>query len=564
MTGLRSEIATILRSLPGWLWLFAASWIALAVYWQWLVHSGGILGDMWAMLPGYQRLGEMDLPALWQELTNRFARVHVLAIPKIFFWINFYFFAGSGAFLKCCSFVLCLANYFLLLYLVGGEKLFLDNKKVLIISGIILFFNGFQILVIDWDFLLQHYLAVFFSLSAFLVYERYRYLPLVFFLAFLAGFSCGSGLATLGSLFFLLLARREKPYVLASCLAFISFAGYLIWPDSVVVSPGVEGLPDNDFFWAAPLLLLDYLSYPFSAFGNARWIGFLLLAAACHSFFRCFQSRNFSISDFLICYFFMIACTVAWGRYRFFTEDTDLSRFYVYIAPLWFLFLLRVAELNRFFFRAVAGLLCGLLAIGGLAAVAVASDHAGRMDMARIVALNGNFSHFAASRLDAMAVGESALKQQSGYLQQHQMDIYRPAFFMSGESEADSECHLEQRRSVVVSKGQFVDYLFSVRDLDIRTPVIFYAVDKNFAVRYQGVAVAAANRMKGWLVPLRDIGWKDWSLLLPVQWLSPGRVLLYTHLPRSESLHDFQWWGVTEDGSRCRIVFEQDVISVPE
>ncbi|MBK8289123.1 MAG: hypothetical protein IPK95_11235 [Cellvibrionales bacterium] len=92
--------------------MFAASWIALAVYWQWLVHSGGILGDMWAMLPGYQRLGEMDLPALWQELTNRFARVHVLAIPKNFLLDKFLFFCWIGRFSQVLLFCFMLGKLF--------------------------------------------------------------------------------------------------------------------------------------------------------------------------------------------------------------------------------------------------------------------------------------------------------------------------------------------------------------------------------------------------------------------------------------------------------------------
>lgn len=555
MTAAHSEPVPVLRALPVWLWVFAVGWIALAVYWQWLVHRDGIFGDMWDMLPGYQRLQQMDVAALWQELTARYAGVHVLAIPKLFFWLNFSFFHGSGVLLKTASFLLCLANAVLLLKLTAREWSGSVRPALLCLMLLLVFFNGLQALVIDWDFLLQHYLAVFFSLSAFLLYRHTHHLPIIFFLVLLAVFSCGSGLSTLAGMGFLLLLRRERWQVLCSYMVFAVLTLILVWPEPQVLPQEMAAITPNAFFWSAPSLLLQYVSYPFSAWGDCRWLGMLVLLSASHSAYRCLRSANTPMTDFLLCYFFLIACSVVWGRYRFLAPDADLSRFYVYIAPLWFLVLLKLASFPQWLFRSVSSLLCSGLVLAGLAAVAVAADHAGRMDMARVVALNGNFAHLASLRLNAMAGQGSALQQHAGYLREQRMDIYGNALMtLLTQAPAAATCKLTLQRKAVVSRGAFVDYFFTMDLAGDEVLTALYATDEQLQVRYHGVAVAAANRMKGWQIPLPAVTLSDWPLLLPLSLLSRQHVLIYTHLPRHEQVASLQWWAVNRDGSRCRVL----------
>jgi len=262
--------------------------------------------------------------------------------------------------------------------------------------------------------------------------------------------------------------------------------------------------------------------------------------------------------DFLMCYFFLIACFVVMGRYRFFTLDQDLSRFYVYIAPLWFLILVKIAGYKMPVFLSVALGLCCTLVVGGFAAIAVAADHAGRMAMAQVVALNGNFGHLAALRLNAM--GGNPLQQQSEYLQTHGMDIYHNTIAsVSAIPLAGFNCTLTLNKQAVVTKGTFVDYYFSIADAHEHTLTGWYATEKNGDVRYYGTAVAAVNRMKGWQLHLNQISWHDWPLLVPLSWLPAKDVLLYTHLPRSVQLNQFEWWAITANNERCSVVIESDV-----
>jgi hypothetical protein len=269
------------------------------------------------------------------------------------------------------------------------------------------------------------------------------------------------------------------------------------------------------------------------------------------------RSKKPTTVDFLLCHFFLIACFVVMGRYRFFTLDQDLSRFYVYIAPLWFLVLVKIAEYKTPVFFPVALALCFSLVVGGLAAIAVAADHAGRMAMARVVALNGNFNHLAALRLNAM--GGNPLQQQSEYLQTQGMDIYYKAIAsVSAIPLAGFNCTLTLNKQAVVTKGTFVDYYFSIADAHEHALTGLYATEKNGDVRYYGTVVAAVNRMKGWQLPLNQIRWSDWPLLVPLSWLSTKDVLLYTHLPRQTSMGHFEWWAMTDTGERCSVVIERD------
>jgi hypothetical protein len=553
----RSDLPGLLRSLPVSVWLFTGLWLFLSAYWQWLVHSNGILGDMWDILPGYQQLPVMGFGEFWHELTAQFAQVHVLAVPKLFFWINFAFFGGSGSFLKFFSFLFCIANGLLLLALLAKERPESMTSTGFFLCLLLVHFNGFQTLVIDWDFLLQHYLAVFFSLCAFLAYERGRSLALVLLLIAFAGVSCGSGLSSLISVGFLLIVRRETGIKL---LCFVFFAAVLLlvlWPEPQVLPPSMQNIASNPFFPTAPSLLLQYLGFPVTAWCDARWLGLLPFTVALLSCYRCIRRADTPVTDFLICYFFLIACSVVWGRYRYFAPDTDLSRFFVYMAPLWFLVLLRIGHASVLLFRAFTVLWCAVLALGGLAAVAVASDHAGRMELSRVVALNGNFTHYAGLRLNAMLDGKNALQDNAGYLQAQGMDVYyRRRVSIAEMPDTGSPCAIKLLRMTRASKGQYRDYFFKTTDARDGVLTALYAADAEGKVLYYGVVVAAANRLHGWTIPLRSVRLQDWSLLLPVAWLSAENVLIYTHLPRNQEVTTLDWWAERADGKRCRVVMD--------
>lgn len=556
MTAVRSEHVPVLRAVPAWLWLFAAAWIALAVYWQWLVHRDGILGDMWDMLPGYRQLPEMGLPALWDELVSQYARVHVLAVPKLLFWLNFAFFAGSGALLKAVSFACCLGIAGLLVSMAARQQAS-PGIPMLVVLALLTLFNGLQVLVIDWDFLVQHYLAVLFSLLAFCVYDRWRCLPIVFACVLLACFSCGSGWATLATTGFLFWSRREPWPVLAAYGLFALVVAWIIWPEPQLLPAGIGNASGQPFFWSAPRLLLQYLSYPFGDLGVGWWPAGLLLLLCMQMLFRCLRRDHVSVVDVVGCYFFLVACTVVLGRYRFLDASADLSRFYVYVAPLWFLLAVQLVAAGRRWLTWLALALCASLSLAGVAAVVVAADHAGRMDMARVVVLNGNTAHLAGLRLNAMRpAGSNPFRDDIAYLRDHGLDVFRHAYTsLSVAAGSEAVCHAVLLRKATVSQGRFTDYFFREVAGSGSSPVVgFYAVDGQKNVRFHGAAVAAANRQKGWQIRLDDVRGNDWPLLLPLPWLALDDRVLYTHLPATVDPAALEWWAQGSRGDWCRFL----------
>ncbi len=558
---MRSELKHVLRALPLPLKFFSVLWLLLSVYWQWRVHAPGILGDMWDMFSAYRQLGDMDTPAFLHELLRKYAAVHVLLVPKFFFWLNFHFFAASGVLLKACSFFLCLLNLFLSLSLLLPAVKAVKHEQWFLLALVVLF-NGLQTLVIEWDFLLQHYFAVFFSLLAFRVATlsavvlSLKTLLLACVLLLLAGLSCGSGLASLLAFAFLLLCRRERWQILLAYGLFVLPVSLLLKPDAI---PDDAHLQVNGFFWSAPDLLLRYLSFPFSAWSSGfRWLGLLPALVFLFAVWGCLKYRAVSLCDVLLVYFMLIALTVMWGRYRFLGADADLSRYYVYIAPLWLMTLLKLSGMSVLLFRTLS-LVCGLgLVCAGLSAVAVGADHAGRMELASVVARNGNFAHLAGLRLNAMVGSERSLQINSDYLKAQHLDIYHVDALPLLAAVEGRDCSATLLRRTAVTKGAYVDYVLRARDANGAALQGFVAVDAQGEM-YAGAAVPARVRFKGWSTPLRDIAWADWMLLLPQPWLPATQVLLYTHLPADVRLHDLQLWGQNNDGERCRIQLDAAV-----
>ncbi|HQQ62747.1 MAG TPA: hypothetical protein PLF22_04155 [Pseudomonadales bacterium] len=559
-------------SLPAGCWLSVALWLLVSAAWQWHVHAPGILGDMWDMLAGYQQLGSATPRAILHELLRQFAGVHTLFIPKLFFWLNFGLFAGSGVLLKCLSFMLCGANMLLLCLLVRRDLASVSPVPVFL-AAVLVFFNGLQTLVIEWDFLVQHYFAIFFTLLAFSVCDvrgqqlSPRQLLKACCLVLLAVLSCGSGLASLLALGFYLLCRRERFSVLILYVFFSVLLWLLLKPvasDSADAFAVAHHLQPNAFFWSGMDLLFRYLSFPFSAWLDCRWLGVAVTLAALHSAWVCVKHHDASLRDVLLVYFFIIALTVMWGRYRFFTPDTDLSRFYVYLAPLWFLSLLKIADVSVRGFYLAAISLCTALVLAGLFAIAVAADHAGRMQLSAVVARNGNFSHLAGLRLNAMVQGESALQQQHDYLQVNDMDIYSDNDAAILSLPETQPCAATVLRRTAVTKGTYVDYLLRGSDANGSALQDWILVDPAVNQHYAGAVVAERVRMKGWQLRLNEISLQDWLLLLPARFLGVDQTVLYTHLPRTVSLDSLQLWARTAGDQRCRLQLATPVSAVPE
>ncbi|HQQ74291.1 MAG TPA: hypothetical protein PK031_03990 [Pseudomonadales bacterium] len=554
MTNQRSEIQEILRSLPWPVWLFAAAWIMLAVYWQWLVHVDGIFGEMWDTLPAYQLLGEMSITEIARELLRKYALVHIIALPKLGFWIDFHFFGATGRFTHAASFFVLILCFFCAAYIAIRDY---QRPITCVVLALLLFFNGFQTFVVNWESLLQYYLAVFFALLAFIAYDRSpgRLFPPVVLLL-LSALSCGASIAAIAGFSFMLLVRAvygvkvPRP-ALAGYAIFLLAMALLLNPDAADSFILQDPKP---FFWNAPNLLLQYLAYPFSAWGDFRWLGFIMLLAVAHSVCRCVIWRTGTLSDYVFCYFFLIACTIALGRYKLMGIDGDVSRYYVYIAPLWYFSILKLLPLSVRLFRVTSAAVCMFLLAGSLASVIVTANMGQKMALARTVALNGNFQHFASQRLDALKGLPANLENSSAYLRANQMDIY---YRLEEHIEPDAaDCHAKLLRQSGTTKGTFVDYVLQENQAIQQTAAplsSLYLANDDGKILFYGTAFAAVTHLQGWGISLRDVRVSDWPLLLPLAWLSGEQRQLFIHLPRSVPLNSLSAWAKDTQGNWCRL-----------
>lgn len=552
MKTLRSEGLSLLRSLPWPIWLFGTAWIALAIYWQCHVHQDGIFGEMWDTLPAYRLLGELGAVDIGRELLRKYAFVHIIALPKLAFWIDFHFFGASGRFTHASSFVVLFLCFLCVVSIANHEY---RRPVACVILALLLFFNGFQSFVINWESLLQYYLAVLFGLLAFISYERNPsslFLPSLLLL--LSAFSCGAGIAAIAGFSFMLLvrlldSRASLRWNLAVYAVFVLLMAWLLAPES---SAGGGVQDARPFFWNAPNLLLQYLAYPFSAWGDFRWLGLLVVTIVGHSVWRCVIRRTGTLSDYVLCYFFLIACTIVLGRYKLMGRDADVMRYYVYIAPLWYFTLLKLLPVSIRLFRVVCVAFGVLLIAGSLASVAVTANMAQKMGLGRTVALNGNFQHFANQRLDVTRTLPANLQNSSEYLRSNAMDIY----YLSEREvvQGDAICRARLLRQSTTTKGSFVDYILQ-EDADSTSPLSgFYLASNDRKILFYGTAFAAVTHLGGWGIALRDVRPSDWPLLLPLSWLKPEQRQLYTHLPRSVPLDSLPAWGQDYRGNWCRLV----------
>lgn len=551
MSGVRSDGVVALRSLPLSLKLFAAVWLMLALYWQWLAHADGIFGEMWDTLPAFQQLHGMTLQAMVEELLRKYAAVHILALPKLFFWLDFSAFGASGRFTRSCSFVVSLGCALLLWQMARRD---FSRPVIGALLALVIFFNPLQAFVINWDFLLQHFLAILFALLAFAVYWRQpQHLLWPCLLLVLSAFSCGSGIAAVAGFTWMLLVQcycgeKRTASTWGLYVVFLVAMVWLLQPDRIDVASLGTAQP---FFWNAPGLLLQYLAFPFSAWGDARWIGFLMLLPAAHSVWCCYRGRAV-LTDFVLIFFVFVAGTIALGRYRWMGLDADVSRYYVYIAPLWFIALLKLMELRQAMASVVVGLVVIGILIASLASAAALGNYANKMPMAAVVALNGNNKHLASLRRDAMGNLAANLENSREYLRAQEMDIYYQR--RTHITPVDEVCTAKLLQTSVVSKGMFVDYILQENaENSVRIMRVYLTASDDAVVRYYGTAFAAVTHMPGWTVPLRSVRWSDWPLLLPVQWLPLSQRRLFVHLPRAVDPAALQWWGESADGRFCRL-----------
>ncbi|MEZ5435483.1 MAG: hypothetical protein R3E67_02425 [Pseudomonadales bacterium] len=555
----RSETGMLLRSLPTGLKVFAGCWLLLAVYWQWLAHSDGIFGEMWDTLPAFQQLNTLGVIEIAQELLRKYALVHILAVPKLFFWIDFAWFGASGRFVRTASFLLSLACAWCLLRIVSRD---VQRPIVCTVLALLLFVNPLQTYVINWEVLIQHYLAVLFALAAYIAQwqsPRRLWLSCVFLL--LSAFSCGSGIAAIAGFSWLLLVqwRAGKKLSAVELCGYSVFVLLMVW--LLLPEPNTSSLLQrpNPFFWQAPNLLLQYLAFPFSAWGDCRWLGVLMLLSVAHSVWRCWILRTGNLSDHTLIFFFVIACTIAVGRYRWMGLDADVSRYYVYIAPLWFFSALKLLQFRNVFANGVVVLLVGGVLSASAAAWVVLGDYANKMELAKVVALSGNFRHHASLREDALRGLPATLENSRTYLHEKNMDIYYQA--KQAIVPVAVGCTARVERQTPTTKKAFVDYVLQeIGGVEAINKI--YLTDGD-VVRYYGTAFVAATHVSGWSIALREVRWQDWPLLLPVQWLPSSQRRLFVHLPASVSPSSLQWWGEDTRGVLCRLAIEPVVNAAP-
>lgn len=555
MTAVRSEHVPVLRAVPAWLWLFAAGWIALAVYWQWLVHSDGIFGEMWDTLPAFRELHLMSWADIARELLRKYALVHILALPKLGFWVDFAYFGASGRFTRAATFIamaLCCA--------VAITIAIRDYRRPVacVLLGLVLFFNGCQTFVVNWESLLQYYLAIFFALLAFLLYDiRPGRLVWPALCLLLAALSCGSSIAAIGGFVFMLLVRAwhgERLSRVASAVftLFVLLMVWLLWPE-----PNTTVALENPgpFFWNAPNLLLQYLAYPFSAWGDWRWLGFMVLLAVAAVAWDVVIARRGSTGDFVLLAFLLLGGTIVLGRYRLMGIDGDVMRYYGFMTPLWYFLLLRLLRLSDRLFLAVSVPFCSLLVLAGLAAVVVTANLGQKMELARIVALNGNVRHFASQRLDALRGLPANLENSRDYLREHRMDIYYS--LLAHVPATDQLCRARLVRQGNTTKGTFTDYIlqedagnaFAITDL--------YMADERGMVKFYGTAFAVAVHLEGWGIAMKSVSVSDWSLLLPVSLLPKEQRRLYLHLPRQVPLDSLGIWATDSGRQWCQLLIDR-------
>ncbi len=551
---MRSETQSFLRSLPVWLQLFAAFWLALAIYWQWLAHSDGIFGEMWDTLPAFRGLGELGVIGIAQELLRKYALVHILAVPKLAFWIDFEWFGASGRFIRAASFLVSFACVWCLLRIAVRD---FQRPVICTVLALLLFFNPLQTYVINWEVLIQHYLAILFALLAFRVGWQRRGLVLPCVLLLLSAFSCGSGIAAIAGFTFMWLVQwREGKTVsvleVSGYAVFLLVMAWLLIPDA---NTGILLQNPNPFFWQAPNLLLQYLAFPFSAWGDCRWLGVLVLLSVAHSVWLCLIARNGSLSDHVLILFFGIACIIAIGRYKWMGIDADVSRYYVYIAPLWFFSALKLLQRKDIFSKAAVVFLLGGILAASLSAAVILGNYANKMEMAKVVALNGNSAHLAALREDALRSLPATLANSRDYLREYSMDIYYKT--RREVVVTDAVCSVRQVSQTFTTKRQFVDYFLQEDVSNTASITRVYLTENNSKlIRYYGTAFAAVTHIAGWGIALRDVRLTDWPLLLPVQWLPAEKRRLFVHLPASVNPRDLQWWAEDSLGTFCRVVID--------
>lgn len=554
---------------PAWQWLSLA-WIALWALLQWRVHEPGILGDMWDILPAYQQLGTTPASDLLAELMRRFAAVHVLFLPKLLFWANLAWDGGSGALLRAISFGLCLLAWLQLHRLSTADSdAHAPADLACWLAGLLLFINGFQLLAIDWDFLVQHYLAIVFTLAAFAAVGGHALSPARFALACAAltaaCLSCGAGLAGLLAFGFLLLTRRAALPWLAAYAAVAAALVLLVHPETPRIQAAtgewltlddyarLHDFPLFPFFWNAPLLYLQYLAYPFSAWGAAYPLGALVLAAGVHAAWRCVVQRDAPLREHLLCYFLLVGATIAWGRYRLLGHDADLSRYYMYIAPVWFLVLLKLRALGGARMAGLALAVSASVAIASFTGVVVAADHAGKIALSRTVALNGNTAHLASLRRNAAPGAQrDPLATYRDYLQSHNLDIYRQLRRSVADLPIEpTPCPLTLVHSRATTKGRFVDHVLRGTDAHGAPLAGLLVSDGEGRVTYHGTVLPAGLHLETPFLPLAAVRPPDLALLLPTTWRAATEQQLYLHLPREPDPAARMLWGITRQHTRC-------------
>lgn len=538
--------------IAGWSFLFF--WAVLFCFWQWQLYTPGIFGDMWDNLkPTQQMLGWRG--AEWaEELFRRYAQSHVLLIPKLIFFIDFDFFGASGALTRWCS---VLVSFFCAgaAYYCALASRFSISKIMAAVLAVLIFLSPLQIFVVNWHVLLQHCLSVFFALCCCLALAKKRYLMAVM-LAVGAALSSGAGVAVLGlSLGVLCIAGiRQRSFTLEQIVALLLVltALWLVRPGSQLFVTALFGV--ENFF----SLLLQLFAFPLSGFYDARWFGVLLLVFCMVSGWRCLWSRADSL-DFVTVFAGLLLLSVAWGRYHYMSWDADLSRYYIFCAPLLFAVVCRIANFRARVLPIFVLCLVAVNFIAGLPLLAVTNSISQKTALANAVYFNGNNQHYARIKLDALSQ-DDLLTHEREYLQREQLDVFYRVLQVpvsvqeASRSASFPSCRLQLLERRHATKKQFVDYWWQQTSGSKLQQVI--AIDEIGKTHFMGVAVANNLPLAGWFLEPRQFSWGEHAgLLIPVAWLPVAEKRWLIHLPALEKLENYQWYGRDNDGQWCKLNF---------
>lgn len=523
-------------------------------YYQWQLHTPGIFGEMWDNLAPVQQMAAWGVHEWLAELFRRYAGSHVLFFPKLVFFADFHWFGASGVLSRAASWLAVLGCVGLSGWLLARDFAWRDSlsgsgwryPSAFVLAAAI-YFSPLEFFVINWQSLLQYTLSVLFGLACAVFLQRQQF-GRAWLAALLAALCCGAGVAALGLVLGSVVAaisHRKIVKVRACALLLLTLiALWLVRPEPQLFALGQYGFSNG------VSLYLQLLAYPISAFFDARAVGLCVLLGVLYSGINILRYRA-DIYDFVIVFAALVLLSITVGRFNYIPWDSDISRYYIFMAPLWFGVFAKFMlwQTNLRLLALIAAVSFSLLA--GLPLLAVTQSVAQKMLLANTVFFNGNTEHYARLKLDVLNPG-NRLAQEQAYLKQHQLDVfYRES--LPRDMQSTATCHLQLIQQRFATKRRYQDSWFAETENVLQT---LWAI-KADGEQKLAVRVAKQLPLDGWFLTPKTVSWREhWQLLLPVSWLSAEQARWFTHLSAEEKLDQYEWYGRTQGGHWCRVQFQ--------